>query len=52
VSIGLFRRTLDRRGVARIGLEVVIPSGEEIAVRFHGRFVAFDQRRYPQAGPA
>ena len=47
-----FRRTLDRRGVARIGLEVVIPSGEEIAVRFHGRFVAFDRRRYPQAGPA
>lgn len=47
-----FRRMLDRRGVARIGLDVTIPSGNEIAVRFHGQFVAFDRRRYPQAGPA
>lgn len=47
-----FRRMLERRGVARIGLEVTIRSDDELAVHFHGQFVAFDRRRHPQAGPA
>lgn len=51
-ALDRFRRTLERRGVARIGLDVLIPSGNEIAVRFHGQFVAFDRLRHPQAGVA
>lgn len=35
-----FRRTLARKGMARIALEATIPAGEEIAVRFDGSFVA------------
>lgn len=44
-----FRRTLAHRGAARIALEVTIPSGTQTAVRFHGRFVAFDRSRHRPA---
>lgn len=44
-----FRHTLDRRGVARIGLDVTIPSDDAVAVRFHGQFVAFDPARAARA---
>ncbi len=42
-----FLARLERRGVARIELAAHIPAGEPVAVRFEGRFAAFDRRRYP-----
>jgi thioesterase domain-containing protein len=51
-TLDRFRRTLARKGVARIGLEATIPSSGAIAVRFHGQFVAFDRRRHPNGESA
>jgi thioesterase domain-containing protein len=46
-----FLRSLARKGIARIELEVLILAGGETAVRFHGRFVALDKHRHPHAQP-
>jgi thioesterase domain-containing protein len=46
-----FLRTLARKGMARIELEVLIPAGGETAVIFRGRFVAFEKQRHPHAQP-
>ena len=46
-----FLRSLARRGMARIELEVLIPAGGETAVTFRGRFVALDKHRHPHAQP-
>ncbi len=46
-----FRRTLARRGMARIELEAFIMAGEATAVRFSGWYVAFDKAHYPDVEP-
>jgi len=46
-----FLRNLTRKGMARIELEVLIPAGNETAVKFHGRFVALDKHHHPQVQP-
>lgn len=46
-----FLRSLARRGIARIDLEVLIPAEGETAVQFYGRFVALGKNRYPHAQP-
>ncbi|HWR88210.1 MAG TPA: YiiD C-terminal domain-containing protein [Acidiferrobacterales bacterium] len=46
-----FLRSLARKGMARIELEVLIPAGGETAVKFRGRFVALDKHRHPHAQP-
>jgi thioesterase domain-containing protein len=50
-ALDRFVRTLERKGAARIGLDVEIPSGNELAVSFHGQFVAFDPSRDRRAAP-
>ena len=49
-TLDRFLRTLDRHGTARIGLDATIPAGDQIAVRFRGRFVALGQDHDPHAG--
>jgi len=46
-----FLRSLARKGMARIELEVLIPAGGETAVRFRGRFVALDKHHHPHMQP-
>jgi thioesterase domain-containing protein len=46
-----FLRSLARKGMARIELEVLIPAGGETAVRFRGWFVALDKHRHPYRQP-
>jgi len=46
-----FLRSLTRRGMARIELEVLIPADGETGVQCRGRFVALDTRRHPHVQP-
>lgn len=41
-----FLHQLVRKGRARLELESTIHSGDEIALRFHGQFVAYEQARF------
>ena len=41
-----FLRTLERKGRARMALDAVIHADGDIALRFHGQFVAYDQARF------
>ena len=41
-----FLRTLEHKGRARLELEATIHSSGEIALRFRGRFVAYDRTRF------
>lgn len=47
-----FLATLVRNGRARIALDVQIRAGDQVAVQFHGRFVAVDRQRHPDSAPA
>lgn len=44
-----FLRTFERRGMARIELDVTIKANGEDAVRYHGVYVALDKARHPEA---
>ena len=46
-----FLHTLERRGRARLALEAAIHSNGEIALRFRGRFVAYDRTRFQGIEP-
>mgnify|MGYP001563339059 CR=1 FL=1 len=41
-----FLRTLERKGRARLALEATIHTDGEIALQFHGQFVAYDRTRF------
>jgi thioesterase domain-containing protein len=42
-----FLHMLERKGRARLALDAVIHAEGEIALRFRGQFVAYDQTRFP-----
>lgn len=46
-----FLHTLERKGRARLELEATIDADAETAVRFHGRFVAYDKARFRRVEP-
>jgi thioesterase domain-containing protein len=46
-----FLHTLERKGRARLALDAVIHADGEIALRFHGRFVAYNRERFPGFEP-
>ncbi len=46
-----FLRTLERKGRARLALEATIRTDGEIALHFHGQFVAYDRERFPGFEP-
>jgi len=46
-----FLRMLEHKGMARLELEATIHSNGEIALRFRGRFVAYDRTRFQGLDP-
>lgn len=46
-----FLHTLERKGRARLALDATIHTGDELALRFHGRFVAVDPEVSSHRGP-
>ena len=45
-EIERFLHTLERKGRARLALDATVHADDEIALRFHGQFVAYDRARY------
>ncbi len=46
-----FLHMLERKGRARLALDAVIRAEGEIALRFHGQFVAYNRERFPGFEP-
>jgi thioesterase domain-containing protein len=46
-----FLHMLERKGRARLELEATIEADAKVAVRFRGRFVAYDKARFRQVEP-
>jgi thioesterase domain-containing protein len=46
-----FLHMLERKGRARLALEATIRTDGEIALHFHGQFVAYDRARFPGFEP-
>jgi thioesterase domain-containing protein len=50
-EVGRFLRMLERKGRARLELEATIDTANKSAVRFDGRFVAYDKTRFRGVEP-
>ena len=46
-----FLHVLERKGRARLELESMIDADGEVAIEFHGRFVAYDKTRFRRVEP-